>query len=218
MATGSREEAPTDVIVRPAVFTLGLALGAAAQALAQLATPSPAPLPPATSAPSETPSALPSESPSPVATPTSLPTITPSPTPTPLFTITPLFSPTPTPTPTPAATPYNPYKYVVEPTPDPNASPGAPQIVRIEINDKIVHVGQQFACRITTTPNVSSVILTVEGRDIQIPKAQDGLFAGIQKIPAYIPPWFLKTYQVTFNALTPDGQKTSTTLPVTLAY
>ncbi len=90
--------------------------------------------------------------------------------------------------------------------------------MRIEINDSTVHVGGIFACRITTTPNVSSVVLSVEGRNIEIPKAEDGLFAGIQKIPGFIPPWFLKTYQVTFNALTPDGQKTATTIPITLAY
>lgn len=225
MAPRSRGETPAYVILRPLVFTVGLALGAVAQALAQLSTPSPAPqMPPATSAPSETPS----ESPAPAesATPTALPTATPpvtispspTPTPTPLFTITPLFSPTPAPTPTPAATPYNPYKYIVEPTPNPNASPGAPQIIRVEINDHIVHVGGQFACRITTSPNVSSVVISVIGRNIEIPKAQDGLFAGIQQIPSYIPPWFLKTYEVTFNALTPDGQRTSTTLPITLAY
>lgn len=205
MAPRPREETPTYVILRPAVFTLGLALGAAAQALAQLSTPSPAPqVPP----PSGTPSATPTASESP----------TPAPSPTPLFTYTPLFSPTPSPTPAPTATPVNPYKYVVEPKPDPNASPGAPQILRVEINDKVVHVGGQFACRITTTPNVSSLILEVMGRQIEIPKAQDGLFAGIQAIPSFIPPWYIKTYDLTFNALTPNGQRASTTLPVTLAY
>jgi hypothetical protein len=160
------------------------------------------------------PSATPSESPSP--TPTPLPTVTPPPAPTPLFTYTPLFTPLPSPTPT--ATPVNPYKYVVEPTPDPSASPGAPQIIRIEIIDKTIHVGGQFACRITTTPNVSTVVMSAEGRNIQIPKAQDGLFAGIQQIPGFIPPWFLKTYQVTFTAQTPDGQKAAASLPLTLAY
>lgn len=219
MAACSREETPAYVILRPVVFTFGLGLGVVAQALAQLTTPSPAPqLPPATS----TPSAMPSESlsPSPTPMPTLSPEIspTPTPTPTPLFSITPLFSPSPTPTPTPAATPYNPYQYVVEPTPNPSASPGAPQIIRVEINDKVVHVGGQFACRITTTPNVAKLILEVMGRQIEIPKAQDGLFAGIQQIPSFIPPWYIKTYDITFDALTPNGQKASTTLPVTLSY
>ncbi|MGH7662447.1 MAG: hypothetical protein ACRENA_16205 [Vulcanimicrobiaceae bacterium] len=193
------------MIFRSVVFTVGLALGAAAQALAQLATPSPEPqVPPATSTPSVAPSVSPVETPAP--TPTPLPTFSPAP------------LPTTTPTPSPTPTPVNPYKYVVEPTPDPSASPGAPQIIRIEIIDKTIHVGGQFACRITTTPNVSSLVMSAEGRDIQIPKAQDGVFAGIQKIPGFIPPWFLKTYQVTFNAMTPDGQKATASLPLTLAY
>ena len=200
------------MIVRPIVFTLGLALGAAAQAVAQLATPAPTASPTETPLPSATPLATPSESVTPAASPqpTPLPTETPSPTPVPTL--------SPTPAPTVSAAPLSPYKYVVEPTPDPNASPGAPQIVRIEINDRVVHVGGQFACRITTTPNVTSLVLTVEGHNIEIPKAQSGLFAGIQTIPSFIPPWFLRTYQVTFNALTPDGQKAATTIPITLAY
>lgn len=107
---------------------------------------------------------------------------------------------------------------MVDPPLDPNALPGTPLILRIEINDKTIHVGGQFACRITTTPNVSSLVISVEGHQIEIPKAQDGLFAGIQTIPSFIPPWFLKTYQVTFNALTEDGRKTSATIPITLAY
>jgi hypothetical protein len=133
-------------------------------------------------------------------------------------TATPSATPSASPTPAPTATPENPYKYVVEPTPDPNASAGAPQIVRIEIIDKTVHIGGQFACRITTSLNVANLVISVEGHDISIPKAQDGLFAGIQAIPSFIPPWFLKTYQVTFNAVTSDGKKASMTIPITLAY
>ena len=180
--------------LRLIVFTIGFALGAAAQAVAQLATPAPAPQPEASA----------------VASPTETPTATPTPTPAP--TASPVLSPAPT------ATPQNPYKYVVDPTPDPNAAPGTPQILRIEINDRVVHVGGQFACRITTSANVANLVLSVEGHDINIPKAQDGLFAGIQAIPGFIPPWFLKTYQVTFNAIASDGKKAVTTIPVTLAY
>ncbi|HEY1727992.1 MAG TPA: hypothetical protein VGG22_06450 [Candidatus Baltobacteraceae bacterium] len=184
------------MILRLIVLTIGFALGAAAQAVAQLATPAPEPQPDISA----------SAAPTATATPTETPTETPSAT------------PAPTVSPSPTATPQNPYKYIVEPTPDPNASPGAPQIVRIEIIDKTVHIGGQFACRITTSPNVANLVLSVEGHDISIPKAQDGTFAGIQAIPSFIPPWFLKTYQVTFNALTADGKKASMTIPITLAY
>jgi len=203
------------VIFRTIVFTIGFALGAAAQAIAQLATPTAAPQPPpATLSPSPAPSA--SETASPSATPTQTPGPTGAPSVTPTPTVTP--SVTPTATPTATATPGAQFKYVVDPTPDPSSAPGGPQILRIEINDRTVHVGGQFACRITTTPNVATVVLSVEGHQIGIPKAQDGVFAGQQGIPGFIPPWFLKTYQVTFNALTADGKKTSTTVPVTLAY
>jgi len=188
------------VIFRLIVFTIGLALGAAAQAVAQLETPAPAPQPEVSA------SVAPIATPSPTETPTPAPTLSPAPT------------ASPSATPTPTATPENPYKYIVEPTPDPNASPGAPQILRIEIIDKTVHIGGQFACRITTSPNVANLVLSVEGHDVSIPKAQDGVFAGIQTIPSFIPPWFLKTYQVTFNALTADGKKASMTIPITLAY
>ncbi len=180
------------MIFRLIIFTLGFALGAAAQAVAQLSTPAPEPQPEISA------SAAPTAAPTPTETPSA--------------------TPAPTASPSPTATPENPYKYIVEPTPDPNATAGAPQIVRIEIIDKTVHIGGQFACRITTSLNVANLVLSVEGHDISIPKAQDGVFAGIQTIPGFIPPWFLKTYQVTFNALTADGKKASTTIPITLAY
>ena len=178
------------MIFRLIVFTIGFALGAAAQAVAQLATPAPAPQPAASA------TAAPTETPTPVPTATSSPAASPA----------------------PSATPEDPYKYVVEPAPDPSALPGAPQIIRIEVIDKTVHIGGQFAVRITTSSNVANLVVSVEGHDVAIPKAQDGLFAGIQTIPSFIPSWFLKTYQVTFNALTADGKKASMTIPITLAY
>jgi len=187
------------VIFRLIIFTIGFALGAAAQAVAQLSTPAPEPQPEVSASASAAASIA-----SPTATPTETPSATPAPTGAP-------------PSPAPSAT-ENPYKYIVEPTPDPNATAGAPQIVRIEIIDKTIHIGGQFACRITTSPNVANLVISVEGHDISIPKAQDGVFAGIQAIPSFIPPWFLKTYQVTFNALTADGKKASMTIPITLAY
>lgn len=173
---------------------------------------------PATTAPTVSPMEMPSATPAVTETPAAVPTPTETPAPTVAPTAAPTVTPTPTPLPSPTATPVNPYKYVVDPPLDPNAAPGSPQISRIEINDKVVHVGGQIAIRVTTTPNVSTVYIEVEGRTINIPKAQDGLFAGIQQIPGFIPPWFLKTYQVTFNAVTPDGKRTSATIPIALAY
>jgi hypothetical protein len=174
------------VILRPVIFTLGFALGAAAQAVAQLATPAPTPQIPPASA-------APEASPSP-AVPT----------------------PTPAPTGVPATATPSPYKYVVNATPNPNASPGAPQILRIEVNDQTIHPGGPVAIRVTTTPDVKTMIATAEGHDITIPKAQDGLFAGMTTLPSFIPFWMLKTYQVTFTGISGDGRRAAMTIPVTL--
>ncbi|MBV8601228.1 MAG: hypothetical protein JO359_06660 [Candidatus Eremiobacteraeota bacterium] len=169
------------------VFTLALALAAATQALAQLETPAPTPQ----SVPSGTPQAVPG------------PTQTPGPT---------------VPTPVPTATPTpSPYKYVVDPTPNPSAEPGAPQILKIELNDQTLHPGGTVAIRVTTTVNVKSVVASAEGHDITIQKAQDGLFAGLTTLPWFIPPWMLKTYQVTFTATAPDGRRVAITIPISLA-
>ncbi|MBV8151541.1 MAG: hypothetical protein JOY59_08290 [Candidatus Eremiobacteraeota bacterium] len=180
------------MILRAVIFTIGFAFGAAAQAVAQLATPAPAPQPPGE------PTAVPSAAPTPSATPAPTPTTLPA-------------------SPAPSPTPFNPYKYVVEPSPNPNAAAGAPQIFRIEFNDSVLHPGGQVAVRVTTTTNVSRVTGSTEGYRMEIQKAQDGVFAGLSTIPGFIPSWYLRTYQVTFTAETPDGKKASFTIPVTLA-
>src|SRR5271166_4888477 len=154
-----------DVIFRSLVFAAGFTLGAVAQALAQAATPAPAPLP--------------------------APTVSISPAPTPAATLTPVPTPpTPPPTPTPTATPESPYKYIVEPTPSPSAAPDAPQIVRVELSDQTLHVGGPVAIRITTSVNVQRVWASTQGQNIDIIKAQDGIFAGMTTLPGFVPPWF----------------------------
>lgn len=187
---------------RLVAFTLGIMLGATAQAFGQLPTPAPAPQPP----PEQTETAAPTPAQSPIPQPTAIP-----PTPFPP-TATPLPSASPAATPTPPS----PYKYVVEPTPDPGLSPGVPQIVRIEVNDQTIHPGGQFAVRVTTSPNATRVFATAEGHDIEIPRAQAGLFAGLTTIPGWIPPFFFRTYQVTFTALTQDGKRSTYTIPIAL--
>ena len=177
------------MIFRLVVFTLGFAFGAAAQAVAQLATPAPTPQV------------------GPVSTASPAATSTPTPSATPTLTATPSATPTP----------QSPYKYVVDPPPDPNASPGVPQILKIELNDQTLHVGGPVAVRVTTTANVKTIVATADGHDIAIPKAQDGLFAGLTTLPWFIPPWMLKTYQVTFTATSTDGRRAAATIPIVLA-
>lgn len=170
------------------LFTVGLALGAAAQACAQLATPAPSPLPaPVTSA-----------SPVPASTATATPVQTP-------------------PIPPPSATPLSPYRYVLEPTPIPSAAPDVPQIIRVELNDQTLHAGGPLAVRITTSPNVKRVVASTEGQNLEIVKAQDGIFAGVTTLPGFIPPWFFKTYQVTITAST-DNKRATYTFPLTIAH
>ena len=92
-----------------------------------------------------------------------------------------------------------------------------PQIIRIELNDQTLHPGGQVAVRITTSPNVKTVVASTEGQRIEIVKAQDGLFAGLTNLPGFIPPWLFKTYQVTITVSTADGKRAAYTLPVTLS-
>lgn len=175
------------MILRALIFTVGLALSLAVQAYAQLVTPTPSPLPSPTA----------SSSPVPTATATA--------------------TATPVETPSPAATPPSPYKYILEPVPSPSVAPDVPQIIRIELNDQTLHAGGQLAVRITTSPNVKRVVASTEGQNLEIVKAQDGVFAGMATLPGFIPPWFFKTYQVTVTAST-DSKRATYTFPLTIAH
>jgi hypothetical protein len=135
---------------------------------------------------------------------------TPTPAPTPASTTTPV---PPTPTPQPSATP-NLFNYVVAPTPGPS---GAPQIVEIALNDRVLHQGGMLLVKVTTSPDVATVVARTMGREIIVPQGAPGYFAGQEQLPGGIPFFLLnRTYQIEFVATTADRRATTFTMPVRL--
>jgi hypothetical protein len=169
------------------------ALYAVPLALALLApAPSPVPQPsPGAARPSA------SAAPSPAATTTPVP---PSPSPG-------------SPSPAPSGSP-NPFAYVVAPSPGPA---GAPRILEIALNDRVLHKGGPLLVRITTSPDVTAVVARTMGREIGIPQGGPGYFSGQDQLPSGIPFFLLnRTYQIEFVASTADGRSTSYSVPVRL--
>ncbi|HTW83850.1 MAG TPA: hypothetical protein VMD91_07275 [Candidatus Sulfotelmatobacter sp.] len=157
--------------------------------LIALAQPAPTPQPvPTAPVPSvQTPSPVPVPSPSPVATPT----------------------PTPAPSPTPVL-----FGYVVDPSPAPS---GAPQIVEVSLNDKVLHAGGMLLVKVTTSADVTTLFARTMGHQIGIPLISPGIFAGQTQLPDQIPFFFLnRTYAIDFVGTTADGRSTTASLPVRL--
>jgi hypothetical protein len=156
--------------------------------LVALAQPAPSPLP---------------NAPPPVASPVA----TPSPAPQPAATTTPV------PPAVPSATP-SPFTYVVSPTPGPA---GAPRIVEIALNDRVLHKGGMLLVRVTTSPDVTTLIARTLGHEIAIPLGAPGYFAGQQQLPSGIPFFLLgRDYSVEFVGTTGDGRSVTYTLPIRL--
>jgi len=124
-------------------------------------------------------------------------------------------TPTPVPSPTPqASTSPNPFAYIVAPTPGPA---GAPRILEIAINDRVLHKGGLLLVRVTTSSDVTGVVARTMGHEIGIPQGAPGYFAGQEQLPGNIPFFLLgRSYQVEFVATTADGRSTSFSLPVRL--
>ncbi|HTJ28792.1 MAG TPA: hypothetical protein VMA36_21740 [Candidatus Limnocylindria bacterium] len=183
---------------------------------------SPAPLtttiPPATAtspaapAPTAIPSAEASPAPTPTPTPTPAPTPAPTPTPTPAPSPAPP-QPTPPPAPTPTPTP-NPYGFITTPTPAPS---GSPQILEIALNDRVLHKGGPLMLRVTTSQDVTAVVMRALGHELGVAKTGPGVFSGDTVLPTGIPFFLLgRTYTVQFIATTADGRNTSASVAVRL--
>jgi hypothetical protein len=148
----------------------------------------------------------------------------PDPTPQPAPSVTPATPvPTPAPAPTSTTTPAppqpsaspNPFAYVVTPSPAPAA--GAPRIVEIALNDRVLHMGGPLLVRVMTSADVTAVVARTMGRQIAIPQGAPGYFAGQEQLPSGIPFFLLgRTYQIEFVASTADGRTASFTMPVRL--
>jgi hypothetical protein len=179
---------------------------------------SPAPLtttiPPATatSPAAPAPTAIPSAEASPAPTPTPAPTPAPTPTPTPAPSPAPP-QPTPPPAPTPTPTP-NPYGFITTPTPAPS---GSPQILEIALNDRVLHKGGPLMLRVTTSQDVTAVVMRALGHELGVAKTGPGVFSGDTVLPTGIPFFLLgRTYTVQFIATTADGRNTSASVAVRL--
>jgi hypothetical protein len=184
-----------------ALYALPVALAAFAPALA-----GPAFLAPATPPPLVSPSAGPTVSPGPLPSVSfsPVPSATPSPAPSPI--------PAPSPAPSPSPAP-NPFGYVVSPSPPPA---GAPRIIEIALNDKVLRPGGMLLVRVTTSPEITTLVVRAMGREIGIPLAAPGVFAGQGQIPnGSVPSYMLnRSYQVDFVGTTADGRTALASLPI----
>jgi hypothetical protein len=154
--------------------------------------------------------ALAAPSPLPLPAPRTAPAQSPTPAPAPTSTTTPV---PPTPAPQPSATP-NLFNYVVAPAPGPS---GAPQIVEIALNERVIHAGGMLLVRVTTSADVTSVVARTMGHEIAVPQGAPGYFAGQEQMPGGIPFFLLnRTYQIEFVAKAADGRNTVYTLPIRL--
>jgi hypothetical protein len=157
-------------------------------------------------APSPQPNAAP-PTPPPLSTPAA------SPAPQPVSTTTPVPAPPATPGPVSSPTP-NPFTYVVAPQPGPS---GAPRILEIALNDRVLHKGGMLLVRVTTSPDVTTLVARTLGHEIAIPLGSPGYFAGQQQLPSGIPFFLLgRDYQVEFVATTADGRTATYSLPIRL--
>jgi hypothetical protein len=123
-------------------------------------------------------------------------------------------APTLTPSPVPASTTTpNPFGYIVSPSPPPA---GAPRIIEVALNDKVLRPGGLLLVRVTTSPEITKMVVRTMGREIGIPLASPGVFAGQQQIPnGGIPSYMLnRTYQCDFVGTTADGRTAVATLPI----
>jgi hypothetical protein len=165
----------------------------------------PAPQPEPQPAATEPPSPAPSTALQPAPTAAPLPAPTPVPTP----------APTPTPMPGPASTPVatSPFHYVLVPPPP---APGAPTIAEIALNDQTIHPGGPYMVRVTTSPDVTSVVVQAMGGTYPIPQTGPGRFLTSGQVPG-MAVLFIGTYTAVVVAQNGAGRTTSFSVTMRLA-
>jgi hypothetical protein len=94
--------------------------------------------------------------------------------------------------------------------------PGAPHILEIDMNERVLDAPGPIRVRILTNAAVTSVIARTMGRELGVPQEGPGVFGADDQIPNI--PFFLRnrTYSVEIVAAVADGRTTSVTLPITL--
>lgn len=91
-----------------------------------------------------------------------------------------------------------------------------PVIYNIMVSPTAVHAGETVVGTVTTTSNVASVVATVRGLTVDVPRVGYGRFALAYRLPAVIPPAFNGTYALKVIARNVDGTEASRSVDVTL--
>jgi hypothetical protein len=109
-----------------------------------------------------------------------------------------------------------PVQPTVAPSPTPAPS-GSPQILEIALNDRVLHKGGPLMLRVTTSQDVTAVVMRALGHELGVAKTGPGVFSGDTVLPTGIPFFLLgRTYTVQFIATTADGRNTSASVAVRL--
>jgi len=107
------------------------------------------------------------------------------------------------------------FAYIVAPPSDANASAGTPRILEIALNAQTLVSPGPVLVRITTTPDVISVIARALGREITIQQASPGVFSGGETIPR-VPAFMRRAYEVEIVAANAAGKTARATVPIAL--
>jgi hypothetical protein len=100
------------------------------------------------------------------------------------------------------------YSYV-----PPEPSPATPRIKKVELNSEELEAGGTIAIRVTTTPDVVSVVTGSGKRQGSLARSGRGVFVGESTLPHV--GGFLRVHiKLRFDASTADGRSTVVEVPV----
>ena len=91
-----------------------------------------------------------------------------------------------------------------------------PIIYNVTVSPTTVHAGELVVGTVTTTSNVASVVATVKGLTVSVPRVGYGRFALAYRLPTVIPPAFNGKYALTVIARNVDGLAVTRSIDVLL--
>jgi hypothetical protein len=91
-----------------------------------------------------------------------------------------------------------------------------PVIYNVMVSPTTVRPGEVVVGTVTTTSNVASVVATVRGITVAVPRVGYGRFALAYRLPNVVPPTFNGTYALTVIARNVDGTAAMRSVDVTL--
>jgi hypothetical protein len=107
-----------------------------------------------------------------------------------------------------------PFQYVLVPPPQPA---GAPAILEVAVNDRILHPGGPYIVRVLTTPDVTTITVEAMGGSYGLPADGPGRFFTSGSVPSGVPFFLInRSYTLTVVAQTADGRSTSFVVPMRL--